>query len=114
MDTLYRQAIEQESLRPVGEPSVEINDLEPVNFVVTVPVFPTIELGDYADVRVEPVDASVTDEDVDEILERLRRSRGTWVDVTEERTPTEGEQVTENRSRTRSPTPSSSSAKPTC
>ncbi len=94
MDTLYRQALEQESIRPVGEPSVEINELEPINFVVTVPVFPEVTLGDYSGVRAEPVDAAVTDEDVDEVVERLRRARGTWQDVTDERNPAEGEQVT--------------------
>ncbi len=94
MDALYRQALEQESIRPVGEPSVEINDLEPVNFVVTVPVFPEVTLGDYPGIRVDSVDAAVTDEDVDEVVERLRRARGTWQDVTDERHPVDGEQVT--------------------
>jgi trigger factor len=94
MDKLYRQALEQESITPVGEPSVEINDLEPVNFVVTVPVFPTITLNDYSSVRVDPADAAVSDEDVEEVLDRLRKSRGEWIDPSEERTPREGDQVT--------------------
>jgi trigger factor len=94
MDKLYRQALEQESITPVGEPSVEINDLEPVNFVVTVPVFPAITLNDYSSVRVDPADAAVSDEDVEEVLDRLRKSRGEWIDPSEERTPREGDQVT--------------------
>jgi trigger factor len=94
MDKLYRQAIEQESITPVGEPAVEINELEPVNFVVTVPVYPTIAVNDYASVRVEPVDAGVTDHEVEEVLERLRRSQSEWVTVEETRTPGEGDQVT--------------------
>ncbi len=94
MDKLYRKALEQEDITPVGEPSVEINDLEPVNFVVTVPVFPTITLNDYSSVRVDPVDAAVSDEDVEEVLDRLRKSRGEWIDPSEERTPREGDQVT--------------------
>ena len=53
MDRLYREALEQEDIRPVGEPSVEIVELEPVNFIVQVPVYPTVELGDYASVRAE-------------------------------------------------------------
>lgn len=94
MDRLYRQALEQEDLRPVGDPEVEIVELEPVNFIVTVPVYPTVELGDYTSVRVDPVDAAVTDEDVQEVLDRLQRSQSPWVDVTEARTPAEGDQVT--------------------
>jgi trigger factor len=94
MDSLYRKALEQESITPVGEPSVEINDLEPVSFVVTVPVFPAVDLKDYAGIRVEAVDAAVEDQEVDEVLERLQRSQAEWVEVTESRTPREGDQVT--------------------
>jgi len=94
MDRLYRQALEQEDLRPVGDPEVEIVELEPVNFIVTVPVYPTVDLGDYAAVRVDPVDAAVTDEDVQEVIDRLQRTQSPWVDVTEARKPREGDQVT--------------------
>lgn len=93
MERLYRDALKQEDVTPVGEPNVEIVALEPVNFVVTVPVYPTIDAGDYSDVRVEPVDAAVADDEVDEVLERLRKAQSPWVDLREERTPTEGDQV---------------------
>src|SRR5680860_827482 len=93
MDKLYRQALEQESIVPVGEPSVEINELEPVNFVVTVPVYPAIGVSDYASVRIEPVDAAVDDAEIDEVLERLRKTQSAWIDLKESRTPREGEQV---------------------
>ncbi|HEV2128753.1 MAG TPA: trigger factor [Thermomicrobiales bacterium] len=93
MDSLYRKALEQEEITPVGEPDVSIESLEPVNFKVTVPVYPTIETGDYTSVRVEPEDASVTDEDVNEVLERLQKSQATWSDPAEPRTPREGDQV---------------------
>lgn len=94
MDRLYREALEQTDIRPVGEPDVEVVQLEPVNFVVTVPVYPTFELGDYSTVRQEPIDATVSDEDVQEVLDRLQAQQSTWVDVTEDRTPQEGDQIT--------------------
>ncbi len=94
MDKLYRQALEQESITPVGEPEVEINDLEPVNFVVTVPVFPSIEVNDYASVRVDSVDAGVEDSDVDEVLTRLQLSQSPWVELEASRSPKTGDQVT--------------------
>ncbi len=94
MDKLYRQALEQESITPVGEPDVEINDLEPVNFVVTIPVFPSIEVNDYAGVRIDPVDAGVADTDVEEVLTRLQLSQSPWVELAEPRTPQTGDQVT--------------------
>jgi trigger factor len=93
MDSLYRKAIAQEEITPVGEPDVSINSLEPVSFTVSVPVYPTIEPGDYASVRVEPKDAAVTDDDVNAVLERLQKSQATWIDPSEPRTPREGDQV---------------------
>src|SRR5690606_6921146 len=94
MDTLYREALRQENITPVGEPDVEIVALEPVNFKVTVPVYPTIDPGDYTSVRVEPEDASISEDDVNEVLERLQKSQATWVDPSEPRKPREGDQVT--------------------
>ena len=94
MERLYRDALKQEDITPVGEPSVEIVDLEPVNFVVTIPVYPTIELGDYASVRVDPVDAAVTESDVEEVIQRLQKAQSPWVEIAEARSPVEGDQVT--------------------
>ncbi len=93
MDRLYREALEQEKLVPVGEPDVEIVELEPVSFKVTFPVFPTIEPGDYTSVRVESEDATVTDDDVNEVLEQLRRTQAPWVDPSQPRKAREGDQV---------------------
>ncbi|MCO5217368.1 MAG: trigger factor [Thermomicrobiales bacterium] len=94
MDKLYQQAIKDEDISPVGDPELTSMELEPtLAFVVAVPVYPEVELGDYTAVRVDPVDAAVTDDDVEEVLGRLQRQRGTWKDV-EDRKPTAGDQVT--------------------
>ena len=94
MDDLYRQAIQQEELVPVGQPEVEITEPDPIAFTVTVPVYPTIEPGDYTSVRVETQDAAVDEAGVDEVIERLRKTSSPWVDPAEPRTPREGDQVT--------------------
>ncbi|MDQ3539933.1 MAG: trigger factor [Chloroflexota bacterium] len=94
MERLYRDALKQEDVTPVGEPSVEIIQLEPVNFVVTIPVYPAIDAGDYASVRVDPVDAAVEDAEIDEVLERLRNAQSPWVDLKEARKPAANDQVT--------------------
>jgi trigger factor len=94
MDDLYRKALQQEELVPVGDPDVEFVAAEPLEFKVTVPVFPTVEPGDYAAVRIEPVDASLDEAKVDEAIERLRVTQSPWVDPAEPRPPREGDQVT--------------------
>lgn len=94
MDKLYQQALQDEDISPVGDPELTSMELDPtLSFVVDVPVYPTIELGDYKSVRVEPVDASVTEEDVQEVLDRLQKQKAEWKDV-EGRKPVEGDQVT--------------------
>ncbi len=94
METLFRKAIEQEELTPVGEPEVEIKAINPLSFVVTIPVYPEVDTKDYVSVRVDPVDAAVEDADVDETLERMRVMQSPWVDVTDGSSPQEGDQVT--------------------
>ncbi len=94
MDDLYRQALKQEEIVPVGDPEVEIVAPEPLEFTVLVPVYPTIDPGDYKSVRVDPVDASIEDSQIDEVVERLRLRSSSWSEPDEPRTPHEGDQVT--------------------
>lgn len=94
MDDLYRRAVEQEDIIPVGEPALDAVEPDPLSFTVIIPVYPTIDPGDYASVRVEQVDAAVSDADVDDLLEKLRIAQSPWVDPAEPRRPKDGDQVT--------------------
>ena len=94
LDPLYQQAIDQEKVNPVGEPEVEIYQTEPLAFKVTVQVYPTIDLGGYQEVRVEPRPVGVSDEQVEETIERLRSNRSDWNEPTEPRAAREGDRIT--------------------
>jgi trigger factor len=94
IDDLYRKALQQEELVPVGDPELELVAVEPLEFKVTVPVYPTAEPGDYTSVRTEPVDAAIDESKVDEAIEQLRLNNSPWVDPAEARKPQEGDQVT--------------------
>ncbi len=94
IDDLYRKALQQEELVPVGDPELELVAAEPLEFKVTVPVYPTADPGDYASVRVEPVDASIDESKVDEVIAQLRLTQSPWVDPAEPRTPQDGDQIT--------------------
>lgn len=93
MDDLYRKAIEQEDLVPVGDPELEGIEPDPLQFTIVVPVYPTVDPGDYTSVRVEPADAALEDGAVDEVLEGLRKQQSPWVDPAEPRTAQEGDQI---------------------
>jgi trigger factor len=93
MDDLYRRAIEQESIVPVGEPQVGILQAEPIGFNVVIEVFPTVTLGDYRSVRVEPREVDLEENEVEEILDRLQKTHAEFIPPDAPRMPIDGDQV---------------------
>jgi len=70
-----RQAVEQAGIKPVADPDIEDVELEegkPLVFVAKVDVKPSIELEGYRGIEVEEPDRSVSDEEVQQELDRLR------------------------------------------
>ena len=75
------KAIEEQELDSVGVPKIDDVDLDPVQFTAVVPLRPEIDLGSYEDIRVEFEESEVTDEQIDERLQAIRESLGTWETV---------------------------------
>ena len=80
----YNEAIETEDVDAIGQPELEIDQLEPVKFTAIVPVRPNVNLNDYRSVRVEEKPVEVTDEMVNEQLLGLQRRHATQVPVDRE------------------------------
>ena len=71
------EAIEDQSLEPWAVPQVDIEDLEPsVRLRARVPLRPTVEVCDYHAIRLDDESDPITEEQVDETLERIRRAYG--------------------------------------
>lgn len=70
---VYGQALEEEGIQPIGAPSIELVQEDPPVIKATVPLQPSVELGDYHSVRVERSSVEATAAEVDEALEELRR-----------------------------------------
>ena len=69
----YAKAIEESGIEPVSRPEVDLVQVEEGKdfiFKVIVDVKPEVELGQYLGLNVEPQQAEVTDEKVDEELVR--------------------------------------------
>ena len=94
MDGLFRRAIEQESLVPVGDPTATVTQMEPLVFKVKIEVFPTIELGDYRSVRVEPREVEIEESEVEEVIDQLQRQHSEWVEPAEPRMARDDDQIT--------------------
>ena len=97
--TYFRRALNDEDLAPIGEPDVDIEQLEPGTpfvFTATVEVRPRLEFTeeDYTGVQAEKPAIEVTDEEIDEWVERLRQRFGELEPV--DRPVQEGDFVTAN------------------
>lgn len=78
---VYNEAIASEDVDAIAQPELEIVEIEPVRFKATVPVRPTVSLGDYRAIRVERENTPVTDEMVAEQILLLRRRNALHVPV---------------------------------
>lgn len=74
VNEVYPKALRQTDLEPYDSGTVEAFDVETLTFKFLLPVQPTVDLGDYLNIRVEGGDAEpITDEKLDELLQQLRR-----------------------------------------
>jgi len=77
----YEKAVKEQGIEPIAQPHIEVAQTDPVIFKVTVPLPPTIELGDYHHLQVAPEPVEVTEDDVNAEIEQLRRQHAIWEPV---------------------------------
>ena len=80
----YDEAVRSNELRPLGQPEVEVTQIEDgelIAFTAEVDVTPQFDLPDYKGLEVEVSDSVVSDEDVDEQVEQLRKRFATVTPV---------------------------------
>jgi trigger factor len=74
----YRNAVREQDLAPIADPDIDLHEMEdgrPLVFTAVVEVRPRLELtaDDYRGVKVESPPTEVSDQEVDEWVERLRQ-----------------------------------------
>ena len=69
----YNKAIEEADIDAIGQPQIELVTADPLSFKATVPIRPTIDLGDYKSIRVEREAAEVDENDVQTTLKQLQQ-----------------------------------------
>jgi trigger factor len=81
---LYGQALQENELRPLGQPEVDVTDFEDgqeLKFTAEVDIRPEVTLPEWEGLEVQVDDIEVTDEDVDNQLTALQSRFGTLVGV---------------------------------
>ena len=85
LDTVIQEftskAVLEEGLDIGGVPSVSLDEFDPPQFTATVPLQPTVELGNLDSVRHPKEKASLADETVDATLEQMRMELAVWEPV---------------------------------
>lgn len=77
----FFKAIEQEKIEPAGMPQFEpkvVEDGKDFEFTATFDVYPEIALAGFDSISVEKLSAEVSDADIDQMIDTLRKQRATW------------------------------------
>lgn len=94
MSRSFVEAVQQEKLRPAGQPKIELSDSAEggdLRFAAVFEVYPEVELPDFSRIKLENLTAEVTPADVEKMVETLRRQRQTFEPV--ERAAADGDLV---------------------
>ena len=84
MNRSYYEAINQESLKPAGQPRIEatkLNEGEDLEFIAVFEVYPEVAIPDFSKIKVKRQSADITDADIDAMIDTLRQQRQSWEKV---------------------------------
>lgn len=95
LNELYRRAVDDESIRPISQPKVEIKKFVPyttMEFTAETDILGPIKLPNYKTIKVAKKKPEVTAKEVDEIIENLRTRAAERAEVN--RAAKEGDELT--------------------
>ena len=81
MSQTYYEAIQQEKLKPAGQPRIEdakFDEGTDLQFTAIFEVYPEVSLPDFSKIETDRLTAEVTETDIDEMIQTLRDQRKTW------------------------------------
>ncbi len=77
----FRQEVEKRGLQPVSRPRVSdlrVADGEPLRFKASFEIMPEVRVSGYEELRAEKTDTSISDQEVEDELGRLREQHATY------------------------------------
>lgn len=93
----FYAAVQKENVKPAGQPSIQPKQLvagKDLEYVATFEVYPSVALSDLSAYEINRYKAEVSELDVDNMIDVLRKHQATWLAV--ERTAVDGDQVNIN------------------
>lgn len=90
----FYEAVQKENVKPAGQPNIQPKQMaagKDLEYVATFEVYPTVDLTDLTTFELTRVSAEVTESDIDNMIEVLRKHQATWSEV--ERAAADGDKV---------------------
>lgn len=94
LQSSFYEAVTKEELQPAGGSKIEPQVMEPgkaLEYTATFEVYPEITIGDSAQIKIAQPKVEVSEEDIDKVVNRLRKQHVKWNPV--ERKAQEGDQL---------------------
>ena len=95
IEKTYHEAILQEKLKPAGMPQIDAvedaDEKDGFTYSATVEVYPEVESVELESIEIEKPVAEITDQDLDNMIDKLLQQRKEWKEV--DRAAAEGDQV---------------------
>jgi trigger factor len=96
IDSAYREAVESNDLRPIGEPTVDnlvIEEDQPLSFTATVETLPVVELKEFDGYKFTKKINKINDDEISKILDNIQQRHARFEPV-EDRPAQENDYVT--------------------
>ena len=80
----FQEAVRQKDVKPAGQPKIEPKQFaegQDLEYVATFEVFPEINLKEIDGVSIDQYAADISEQDIDEMIDTLRKSQAKWVEV---------------------------------
>lgn len=90
----FQEAVRQKDLKPAGQPRIEpkqFDEGKDLEYVATFEVFPEISLREIDGIQITQLEADISEQDIDEMIETLRKSQAGWAIA--ERAAQDGDRV---------------------
>ena len=90
----FYEAVQKENVKPAGQPNIQPKQMaagKDLEYIATFEVYPTVALSDLSAYELTRVAAEVTEADIDNMIEVLRKHQATWTEV--DRAAADGDKV---------------------
>ncbi|MBT4917380.1 trigger factor [Candidatus Peregrinibacteria bacterium] len=77
----YAEVVVTEKIQVVSRPKVKIDSEDPLTYTATVAVLPEVEIKDYKSIKVDKKEPKVTDKDIQEVVDDLKKYGTKYKDV---------------------------------